>query len=54
MCINQLNTITDKNTMKIQFTCLSALYNFAHLLITPSDPLLKRNSTPALVKLWHC
>ena len=38
MCINQLNTIIAKNTMKIQFTHFSALYNFVYLFITPEWP----------------
>ena len=38
MCINQLNTITAKNTMKIQFTHFSALHNFVYLFVTPYDP----------------
>ena len=37
MCINQLNTITAKNTIKIQFTHFSALHNFTYLFVTPHD-----------------
>ena len=42
MCINQINTITAKNTMKIQFTHISDLYYFTYLFITPYDPLKRK------------
>ena len=49
MCINQVNTITAKNTMEIQCTHFSALYNFVYLFVTPMTPL-KKKQHPSISK----